>query len=78
MLKKTHITDLFRWMNKFNQREKGFWFTHLFLILSLLFSYLMPVLFPYYQNYAHLILILVAADGFAAVIGKSYGKNKIY
>ena len=31
-----------------------------------------------YENIEHLVLILIAADGFAAIIGKSFGKIKIY
>lgn len=66
-------------MGKFNRREKHFWFTHLFLCLSLLFSYQLPQIISHRMKLSpHLVLILIAADAFAAIIGSNFGKIKLY
>lgn len=66
------------WMNEFNTREKHFWFTHLFLILSLIQSYSPSKIAISQRISPHVVLALIAADGLAALIGKKIGKVKIY
>ena len=61
-------------MNSFNQkREPHFWFTHLFLIISLATAYTLSK-----DNQGHIVLCLIAADGAAALMGKHFGRIKIY
>jgi CDP-diglyceride synthetase len=70
---------MFNWMGQFNTREKHFWFTHLFLGLSLLCSYQLPEVISQRMKLSpHVALVLIAADAFAAYIGSNYGKHKIY
>lgn len=64
-------------MQSFNQREKYFWFTHLFLILSLQLSYSVSLLY-FIRGIGHIVLGMIAADGMAALVGKRLGRIKLY
>ena len=60
-------------MAQFNsEREKYFWFTHLFLYLGLALPYL------YYQNnpLKNIAVIITVGDAMAAIIGTKYGRTK--
>lgn len=73
------LNIFYNWMGKFNQREKQFWFTHLFLALSLLSAYQLPqIVSSRIKLPGHLVLVLIAADGLAAFVGGQYGRLKIY
>jgi hypothetical protein len=53
----------YNWMGQFNKREKQFWFTHLYLALSLFCAYQLPeVLSLKIKISGHVVLILIAAD----------------
>ena len=65
---------LFRWMSELNtQREKYLWFTHLSLILGLSLTY-----FYFNDGFVHISLILALGDAMAALVGKKWGRKKIY
>lgn len=56
-----------------SSREKDLWYTHLFLILGLSITY-----FYFEGCLANVSLVLVLGDAMAALIGRRYGKNKVY
>ena len=74
-----YMNILFNWMGEFNKREAHFWFTHLFLALSLLCSYQLPsVISPKMKFSVHMVLVFIAADAVAAIIGGKLGRFKIF
>ncbi len=74
-----YFNVVFNWMASFNKREKHFWFTHIFLTLSLLCSYQLPhVITIKLKLSPHLVLVIIAADAFAALIGTKWGRVKIF
>ena len=63
-----------KWMTGLNHgREPYFWYTHLNLILGLGVTY-----FYFQDNFVHISLILALGDAMAALIGRKWGKHKIY
>ena len=59
------------WMENFNaERERYFWFTHLFLFIGFGF----PYLFYGPDPTANIGVILAIGDATAAFMGKKYGK----